>query len=117
MCTEASTALRALAADFYFNFRIWRSFRVTLFGTCQGASSIMRKSYIPDWFEYFLHMRSLLLMGSFDLRFLVFSVLRTMCLCQVGLLSRRSPRYLTSSWGCCASFIWTGGGGIFLFVW
>jgi hypothetical protein len=33
-----------------------------------------------------------------------------MCLCQVSLLSRCSPRYLTSSsWGSCTLFIWTGG--------
>jgi hypothetical protein len=32
------------------------------------------------------------------------------CLCQVSLLSRCSPRYLTSSsWGSCKLFIWTGG--------
>jgi hypothetical protein len=33
-----------------------------------------------------------------------------MCLCQVSLLSRCSPIYLTaSSWGSCTLFIWTGG--------
>jgi hypothetical protein len=33
-----------------------------------------------------------------------------MCLCQVSLLSRCSPRYLiSSSWGSCILFIWTGG--------
>jgi hypothetical protein len=32
-----------------------------------------------------------------------------MCLCQVNLLSRCIPRYLTSSsWGSCTFFIWTG---------
>jgi hypothetical protein len=33
-----------------------------------------------------------------------------MCLCQASLLSRCSPRYLTSpSWGSCTLLIWTGG--------
>jgi hypothetical protein len=33
-----------------------------------------------------------------------------MCLCQVSLLSRCSPRYLTSSsWGSCILIIWIGG--------
>jgi hypothetical protein len=33
-----------------------------------------------------------------------------MCLCQVSLQSRCSPRFLTSSsWGSCKLFIWTGG--------
>jgi hypothetical protein len=42
--------------------------------------------------------------------FLVVSVLRKMCLCQVSLLSRCSPRCLTScSWGSYTLFIWTGG--------
>jgi hypothetical protein len=31
------------------------------------------------------------------------------CFCQVNLLSRYSPRYLTSSWGSYTLFIWTGG--------
>jgi hypothetical protein len=30
-------------------------------------------------------------------------------LCQVSLLSRCSPRYLTSSWDSCTLFIWSGG--------
>jgi hypothetical protein len=33
-----------------------------------------------------------------------------MCLCRISLLSRCSPRNLTSSsWECCLLFIWTGG--------
>jgi hypothetical protein len=33
-----------------------------------------------------------------------------MCSCQVSLLLRRNPRYLTSSsWGSCTLFVWTGG--------
>jgi hypothetical protein len=32
-----------------------------------------------------------------------------MCLCQVSLLLRCRPRYLTSSQGNCILFIWTGG--------
>jgi hypothetical protein len=47
MCAEASTVLRAVAADFYFNVRIWRFLRITAFDTYQGASTIMRKAF--DW--------------------------------------------------------------------
>jgi hypothetical protein len=32
-----------------------------------------------------------------------------MCFCQISLLLRCSPRYLTSSWGSCTLFLWTGG--------
>jgi hypothetical protein len=39
MCAEASTVLRAVAADFFFN--CWH------FGTYQGASTIMPKAF--DW--------------------------------------------------------------------
>jgi hypothetical protein len=63
-------------------------------------------------------MRSLLLVESFDLRSSNQKILvrvipsyfrfAKMCLCQVSLLSRCSPRYLTSSWGSCILFIWTG---------
>jgi hypothetical protein len=45
MCAEASTILRAVAADFSFNVGIWRSLRKTVFGTHQGASTIMRKAF------------------------------------------------------------------------
>jgi hypothetical protein len=72
MCAEASTILRAVAADFSLT-GIWRSLRITVFGTYQGASTIMHKALIgnvldfylgsgsrtpelysvsPDWFEY-----------------------------------------------------------------
>jgi hypothetical protein len=65
-------------------------------------------------------MRSLLLVESFDLRpsnqYILVRVIPScfhfakMCLCQVSLLSRCSPRYLTSSsWESCTLFIWTGG--------
>jgi hypothetical protein len=65
-------------------------------------------------------MRSLLLVESFDLRpsnqYILVRVtpgcfrIEKLCLCQVTLLSRCSPRYLTSSsWGSCTLFIWTGG--------
>jgi hypothetical protein len=47
MCAEASTVLRAVAADFFLTVGIWRSLRITVFGTYQGASTIMRKA--PDW--------------------------------------------------------------------
>jgi hypothetical protein len=65
-------------------------------------------------------MRSLLLVESFDFRpsnqyilvRLIPSCFRfaKMCLCQVSLLSLCRPRYLiSSSWGSCALFIWSGG--------
>jgi hypothetical protein len=44
MCAEASTVLRAVAADF---FGVWKSLRITVFGPYQGASTIMHKAY--DW--------------------------------------------------------------------
>jgi hypothetical protein len=65
-------------------------------------------------------MRSLLLVESFDLHLssqyilvrLIPSCFHfvTLCLCQVSLLSRCSPRYLIfSSRRSCTLFIWTGG--------
>jgi hypothetical protein len=61
MCAEASTVLRAVAADFFFNcwyleipsdnrissltVGIWRSLRITVFGTYQGVYTIMRKAF------------------------------------------------------------------------
>jgi hypothetical protein len=60
-----------------------------------------------------------LLVENFDLRpsnqYILMRVISScfrfvkMCLCQVSLLSRCSPGYLTSSWGSCALFIWTWG--------
>jgi hypothetical protein len=47
MCAEVSTVLRAVAADFFFNCWYWRSLRITVFGTYQGAFTIMRKAF--DW--------------------------------------------------------------------
>jgi hypothetical protein len=47
MCAEASTVLRAVAAEFFFYCGIWRSLRITVFGIYQGASTIMRKAF--DW--------------------------------------------------------------------
>jgi hypothetical protein len=41
MCAEASTTLRAVTVG------IWRSLWITVFGTYQGASTIMRKAF--DW--------------------------------------------------------------------
>jgi hypothetical protein len=46
MCAEASTILRAVAADFLFN-RIWRSLPITVFCTYSDAYTIMRKAF--DW--------------------------------------------------------------------
>jgi hypothetical protein len=39
VCTEVGTALRAVAADFFFNFGVRRSLRITVFGTYQDASN------------------------------------------------------------------------------
>jgi hypothetical protein len=47
MCAEASTVLRAVAANSFFNCWCLRSLRITVFGTYQGASTIMRKAF--DW--------------------------------------------------------------------
>jgi hypothetical protein len=46
VCAEASTVLRAVAADF-FSVDVWRSCEITVFGTYQGASTIMPKAF--DW--------------------------------------------------------------------
>jgi hypothetical protein len=65
-------------------------------------------------------MRGSLLVESFDLlprsQYILVWVIPScfrfakMCLCQVSLLSRCSPRYLiSSSWGSCTLFIWIGG--------
>jgi hypothetical protein len=64
-------------------------------------------------------MRSLLLVEGVDFRpsnqYILVRVVPScfrfakMCLCQVSLLLSCSPRYLTSSWGSCTLFIWTGG--------
>jgi hypothetical protein len=72
-----------------------------------------------------LYMRSLLLVESSNFcptnQYILVRVIPScfrfakMCLCQVSLLSRCSARYLTSSWGSCTLFIWTG--DTFLFVW
>jgi hypothetical protein len=45
MCAEAITMLRAVAAD--LTVGIWRSLGTTVFGTYQGASTVMRKAF--DW--------------------------------------------------------------------
>jgi hypothetical protein len=47
MCVEASTVLRAVAADFFLLVGIWRSLRITVFDSYQGVSTIMRKAF--DW--------------------------------------------------------------------
>jgi hypothetical protein len=72
-----------------------------------------------------LYARILLLVESFDLRpsnqqILVRAIPRCfrfakMCLCQVSLLSRCSPRHLTySSCGSCTLFKWIGGTILFV---
>jgi hypothetical protein len=47
VCTEASNVLRVLAVDFFFNYGIWKTFQITIFGTYQGKSTIMHKAF--DW--------------------------------------------------------------------
>jgi hypothetical protein len=47
MCAEASTVLRAVAADFFFNCWYLEVLSNNLFGTYQGASTIVRKAF--DW--------------------------------------------------------------------
>jgi hypothetical protein len=48
MCAEASTVLRAVAADFSFEcWYIRRSLRITVFDTYRDVSTIMGKAF--DW--------------------------------------------------------------------
>jgi hypothetical protein len=76
-------------------------------------------SVSSDWFEYCFIRGSLLLDESFDLhpsnQYMLVRVAAScfrfaeMCLCRVSLLSRCSPRYLTSSsWGSCTLYMWRG---------
>jgi hypothetical protein len=44
---EARTVLRAVVTDFALTVCVWRSLRITAFGTYQGASEIVRKTL--DW--------------------------------------------------------------------
>jgi hypothetical protein len=45
VCAEASTVLRAVAADFLLTVAVWRSLRITIFSTYPGTSTIMRKAF------------------------------------------------------------------------
>jgi hypothetical protein len=47
MCAEESTVLRAVAADFFFNCWYLEIPSETVFGTYQGAPTIMRKAF--EW--------------------------------------------------------------------
>jgi hypothetical protein len=47
VCAEVSTVLRAVAAKFSLTVGVWRFLRITVFGTYQGASTVMRKAF--DW--------------------------------------------------------------------
>jgi hypothetical protein len=47
MCAEASTILKAVAADFFLTVGVWKSLQITVFGTYQGAFTIMHKAF--DW--------------------------------------------------------------------
>jgi hypothetical protein len=54
MCDEVSTILRAVAGDFSLTVGVWRSLRITVFGTYQGVSTIMRKAF--GWKRYSISM-------------------------------------------------------------
>jgi hypothetical protein len=47
VCTETSTALRAVVADFFFNCWCLEIPSETIFGMNQGVSTIVRKDF--DW--------------------------------------------------------------------
>jgi hypothetical protein len=47
MCAEESTILRAVVADFFFNCWYLEIPSDNVFGTYQGASTIMQKAF--DW--------------------------------------------------------------------
>jgi hypothetical protein len=47
MCAEANTILRAVVEEFFFNCWYLEILRITIFGTYQGASTIMHKAF--DW--------------------------------------------------------------------
>jgi hypothetical protein len=60
VCAEASTVLRAVAADFFFFFYLG-SLQITIFSKYQGASTIMRKAFdskhsrtVHIWFDGYL---------------------------------------------------------------
>jgi hypothetical protein len=119
MCAEASTVLRAIAADFFFNCRYLEILAITVFDTYQGVCIIMRKDFYvgsgsrtpelysvsPDWFEYcFIYEKFVACRVGLrpSIQYILVRVIPScfsfakMCLCQVSLLSRCSPRYLTS---------------------
>jgi hypothetical protein len=54
MCAEASTVLRAVAADFFCNCWYLETPQITVFGTYQGASTVMRKTF--NWKRYRISM-------------------------------------------------------------
>jgi hypothetical protein len=84
MCAEASTILRVLAADFFFNS--WYL----------ETPSDNRIRHISMCVHY--HVQ------GFQLETFRISMLEV-----VSLLSRCSLRYLiSSSWGSCTLFVWTG---------
>jgi hypothetical protein len=47
MYVEARTVLRAVVTDFFLTVGVWRSLRINVFGTYQGASTIVRITL--DW--------------------------------------------------------------------
>jgi hypothetical protein len=104
----------------------WKHFRISML-----EAEAVPQSCIPQvriGLSIFLYyMRSLLLVESFDLRLsnqyvlarVISSCFRfmKMCLCQVSLLSRCNPRYLTSScWRSSTLFMWWGGAHVIVNV-
>jgi hypothetical protein len=100
----------------------WKHSRISMLEVEAVSQSCILLS--PDWFEYcfILYMKSLLLVERFDLhrgnQNILVRVIPScfhfakMCLCQVSLMSRCNPRYLTSSSRVSFTlFIWTEGEG------
>jgi hypothetical protein len=129
MCVEVSTIWRSLGLTVFGIYQDastimrkafdWNVLEFLCWKWKQYPRVVFRKSRLV-WVWFYI-WGVCCLWKSFDLRpSNQYSLVRVipscfhfakMCLCQVSLLSRCSPRYLTSSWGSCTLFIWTGEGG------
>jgi hypothetical protein len=95
----------------------WKRSRISMLEV--EALPLELYSVSPDWLEYcFIYEKFVTCREYFrpSNQYILVRVIPSCfrfakkCLCQPSLLSRRSPRYLTSSsWGNCPLFIWTGG--------
>jgi hypothetical protein len=95
----------------------WKRSRISLWELEAVPKSCIPLS--PILYEYCFICEKLVASGEFSLllnhQYILVSVFPNcfrfakMCLCQLSILSRCSPRYLTSSWASCTLFIWTGG--------